>query len=224
MDGASGDELEAGSDCPPKETRYHRHTPRNLVHAYLQIDLVHPELGLLSTMNNNNNIYVVFVSSAYQKKAMHTLLASKLTQLHIPSAATADPSQDLISPTCWPRRRAVSDFRLLAPRMNPHHKGKNKNTHTCTHIYGVVISQDWKTQLKLHPQDTRYRIESVLSSFLVLLLCVTKVVKSAFDKALVGHEDIDDVVGPEEPTERDHGVDLQQPLLIKIDSSDSHQK
>ncbi|KAL6550427.1 hypothetical protein OROMI_020915 [Orobanche minor] len=138
MDGASGDELEAGSDCPPKEKRYHRHTPRNLVHAYLQIDLVHPELGLLSTMNNNNNIYVVFVSSAYQKKAMHTLLASKLTQLHIPSAAAADPSQDLISPTCWPRRRAVSDFRLLAPRMNPHHKGKNKNTHTCTHIYGFT--------------------------------------------------------------------------------------
>ncbi|KAL6538521.1 hypothetical protein OROGR_012509 [Orobanche gracilis] len=32
------------------------------------------------------------------------------------------------------------------------------------------------------------------------------------------------VVGSEEPTERDHGVDLQQPLLIEIDSSDSHQK
>ncbi|KAL6561319.1 hypothetical protein OROMI_016920 [Orobanche minor] len=54
--------------------------------------------------------------------------------------------------------------------------------------------------------------------------CVTKVAKSAFDKALAGHEDIDDAVGSEEPTERDHGVDLQQPLLIKIYSSDSHQK
>ncbi|KAL6528132.1 hypothetical protein OROHE_015082 [Orobanche hederae] len=59
---------------------------------------------------------------------------------------------------------------------------------------------------------------------LVLLICVTKVAKSAFDKALAEHEDIDDDVGSEEPTERDHGVDLQQPLLIKIDSSDSHQK
>ncbi|KAL6560359.1 hypothetical protein OROGR_003918 [Orobanche gracilis] len=58
----------------------------------------------------------------------------------------------------------------------------------------------------------------------VLLICLTKVAKSAFDKALVEHEDIDDVVGSEEPTERDHGVDLQQPLLIEIYSSDNHQK
>ncbi|KAL6535100.1 hypothetical protein OROMI_026474 [Orobanche minor] len=59
---------------------------------------------------------------------------------------------------------------------------------------------------------------------MVLLICVTKVAKSAFDKALTEHEDIDDVVGSGEPTERDHGVDLQLPLLIKIDSSDSHKK
>ncbi|KAL6575549.1 hypothetical protein OROHE_000926 [Orobanche hederae] len=58
----------------------------------------------------------------------------------------------------------------------------------------------------------------------VLLICVTKVAKSAFDKALAEYEDIDDAVGLEEPTERDHDVDLQQPLLIKIDSSDIHQK
>ncbi|KAL6551268.1 hypothetical protein OROMI_021756 [Orobanche minor] len=59
---------------------------------------------------------------------------------------------------------------------------------------------------------------------LVLLICVTKVAKSAFDKALAEHEDIDDVVGSEELAERYHGVDLQQPLLIKIDSSDNHRK
>ncbi|KAL6512050.1 hypothetical protein OROGR_021647 [Orobanche gracilis] len=59
---------------------------------------------------------------------------------------------------------------------------------------------------------------------MVLLICVTKVAKSAFDKALAEREDIDDAVGSEEPTERDHGVDLQQSLLIEIDSSDSHQK
>ncbi|KAL6554574.1 hypothetical protein OROHE_007597 [Orobanche hederae] len=44
---------------------------------------------------------------------------------------------------------------------------------------------------------------------MVLLICVTKVGKSAFDKALAEHEDIDDAVGSEEPIERDHGVDLQ---------------
>ncbi|KAL6552668.1 hypothetical protein OROHE_008032 [Orobanche hederae] len=59
---------------------------------------------------------------------------------------------------------------------------------------------------------------------LVLLICVTKVVKSASDKALAEHEDIDDAVGLEEPTERDHGLDLHQPLLIKIYSSDSPKK
>ncbi|KAL6557567.1 hypothetical protein OROMI_017917 [Orobanche minor] len=62
------------------------------------------------------------------------------------------------------------------------------------------------------------------TKLLVLLICVTKVAKSAFDKTLAEHEDIDDVVGSEELAERYHGVDLQQPLLIKIDSSDSHQK
>ncbi|KAL6565448.1 hypothetical protein OROHE_004503 [Orobanche hederae] len=62
------------------------------------------------------------------------------------------------------------------------------------------------------------------SILLILLICVAQVVKSAFDKALAEHVDIDDDVGSEEPTKRDHGVDLQQPLLIKIDSSDSHKK
>ncbi|KAL6582976.1 hypothetical protein OROMI_005054 [Orobanche minor] len=47
------------------------------------------------------------------------------------------------------------------------------------------------------------------SILMVLLICVTKVAKSSFDKALAEHEDIDDVVGSEEPTGRDHGVDLQ---------------
>ncbi|KAL6561493.1 hypothetical protein OROMI_017094 [Orobanche minor] len=37
---------------------------------------------------------------------------------------------------------------------------------------------------------------------LVLLIRVTKVAKSAFDKALAEHEDIDDAVGSEEPIER----------------------
>ncbi|KAL6530706.1 hypothetical protein OROGR_014566 [Orobanche gracilis] len=69
--------------------------------------------------------------------------------------------------------------------------------------------------IEINPHHLVHRI-------LVLLICVTKVAKSAFDKALAEHEDIDDVVGSEEPTECDHGVDLQQSLLIKIDSFDGH--
>ncbi|KAL1808415.1 hypothetical protein DCAR_0727878 [Daucus carota subsp. sativus] len=68
-------------------------------------------------------------------------------------------------------------------------------------------------------------IVSGLVLSVVLLICVTKVAKSALDKALAENEDIDDDVGAaEESTEVDR-VDLQQPLLIKIDSSeDSHEK
>lgn len=43
---------------------------------------------------NNNNTTLSASSSTYQKKAVHSLLASRLTQLHIPSAAVDDPSQD----------------------------------------------------------------------------------------------------------------------------------
>lgn len=43
---------------------------------------------------NNNNTTLSASSSTYQKKAVHSLLASRLTQLHIPSAAADDPSQD----------------------------------------------------------------------------------------------------------------------------------
>ncbi|KAL6504315.1 hypothetical protein OROGR_026238 [Orobanche gracilis] len=60
----------------------------------------------------------------------------------------------------------------------------------------------------------RLPVEHAIATTLVLLICLTKVAKSAFDKALVEHEDIDDAVGSEEPTERDRGVDLQQSLLI----------
>ncbi|KAL6535188.1 hypothetical protein OROMI_026562 [Orobanche minor] len=59
---------------------------------------------------------------------------------------------------------------------------------------------------------------------IAVLLSASSVAKSAFDKASAEHEDIYDAVGSEEPIECDHGVDLQQPLLIKIDSSNSHKK
>lgn len=43
---------------------------------------------------NNNNTTLAASSSTYQKKAVHSLLASRLTQLHIPSAASDDPALD----------------------------------------------------------------------------------------------------------------------------------
>ncbi|KAL6509837.1 hypothetical protein OROGR_022325 [Orobanche gracilis] len=78
----------------------------------------------------------------------------------------------------------------------------------CGHVFGALACE----------------VEALGLFCMVLLICVTKVVKSAFDKALAEYEDIDDVVGSEEPPERDHGVDLEQALPIKIDSSDNHQK
>ncbi|KAL6528109.1 hypothetical protein OROHE_015059 [Orobanche hederae] len=62
-------------------------------------------------------------------------------------------------------------------------------------------------QLNLRPRQVEVWFQNRRAR-LVLLIYVTKVAKSAFDKALAEHEDIDDAVGSEEPTERDHGVDL----------------
>ncbi|KAL6560193.1 hypothetical protein OROHE_006200 [Orobanche hederae] len=58
-------------------------------------------------------------------------------------------------------------------------------------------------QLNLRPRQVEVWFQNRRAR-LVLLICVTKVAKSAFDKALAEHEDIDDVVGSEEPIERDH--------------------
>lgn len=65
---------------------------------------------------------------------------------------------------------------------------------------------------------------SLALAAVVLLICVTKVAKSALDKALAENEDIDDVVGTGEPAEVNQPVDLQQPLLIKIDSAEAGHK
>ncbi|KAL6586304.1 hypothetical protein OROMI_001292 [Orobanche minor] len=92
--------------------------------------------------------------------------------------------------------------------------------------YGVDLT---KIRVMVVLQDCTWissglSVTTIIDAMMVLLICVAKVAKSAFDKALAEHEDIDDAVGSEEPTERDHCVNLQQPLLIKIDSSDNHQK
>ena len=58
----------------------------------------------------------------------------------------------------------------------------------------------------------------------ILMICVTKVAKSALDKALAENEDIDDIL-PELPIVAEPAPNLNQPLIIKIDSAeDSHEK
>lgn len=58
------------------------------------------------------------------------------------------------------------------------------------------------------------------------MVCVTKVAKAALDKALAENEDIDAILGsPELPIVAEPPVDLNQPLIIKIEGNDdSHEK
>lgn len=60
----------------------------------------------------------------------------------------------------------------------------------------------------------------------VLMICVTRVAKAALDKALAENEDIDGITSsPDLPIVAEPSADLNQPLIIKIDSSeDSHEK
>lgn len=58
------------------------------------------------------------------------------------------------------------------------------------------------------------------------MICVTKVAKAALEKALAENEDIDAVLGgPQLPILAEPTVDLNQPLIIKIDHvEDGHEK
>lgn len=58
------------------------------------------------------------------------------------------------------------------------------------------------------------------------MICVTKVAKSALDKALAENEDIDGITSsPALPIVAEPSVDLNQPLIIKIDpTEDNHEK
>lgn len=74
-------------------------------------------------MNNNNML--PSSSSTYQKKAVHSLLASRLTQLHIPSAAAEDPSQDFdfsdfFGPAAAPSPSSASSLFLGDPQVIHH--------------------------------------------------------------------------------------------------------
>lgn len=58
------------------------------------------------------------------------------------------------------------------------------------------------------------------------MVCVTKVAKSALDKALAENEDIDGLTSsPELPIVAETSSDLSHPLIIKIDPTDeNHEK
>ncbi|KAK1562021.1 hypothetical protein Q3G72_004989 [Acer saccharum] len=56
----------------------------------------------------------------------------------------------------------------------------------------------------------------------ILIVCVTKVAKAALEKALAENEDIDDILGGSQlPIVAEPAVDLNQPLIIKIDIAES---
>ncbi|KAA3455726.1 transmembrane protein 64 isoform X2 [Gossypium australe] len=67
-----------------------------------------------------------------------------------------------------------------------------------------------------------------LSVSVVLMICVTRVAKSALDKALAENEDIDSIVGsPPLPIVGEAPTDFHQPLIIKIDAAaanEGHEK
>lgn len=56
------------------------------------------------------------------------------------------------------------------------------------------------------------------------MICVTKVAKSALDKALAENEDIDGTSSPELPIAAEPSPDLNQPLIIKIDSAQDNRE
>lgn len=58
------------------------------------------------------------------------------------------------------------------------------------------------------------------------MICVTKVAKAALEKALAEGEDFEDILEPARlPIVDEPAVDLNQPLIIKIDESeDNHEK
>lgn len=55
------------------------------------------------------------------------------------------------------------------------------------------------------------------------MICVTRVAKAALEKALAENEDLDITTPPELPVSDTPGH-LNQPLIIKIDPSEDHEK
>ena len=52
----------------------------------------------------------------------------------------------------------------------------------------------------------------------ILMVCVTKVAKNALEKALAENEDLEDITdSPELPIVAESSVNLNEPLIIKVD-------
>ncbi|KAK6117261.1 hypothetical protein DH2020_048995 [Rehmannia glutinosa] len=60
----------------------------------------------------------------------------------------------------------------------------------------------------------------------MLMFCVTRVAKAALEKALAENEDVDgDFLSPQLPIKAATAVNLNEPLIIKIDTAqDTHEK
>ncbi|KAL2922034.1 mRNA export factor rsm1 [Bienertia sinuspersici] len=67
--------------------------------------------------------------------------------------------------------------------------------------------------------------EYMCTSQVILMVCVTRVAKTALEKALAENENIDELSSSELPLSNDVLGELQQPLIVKTDSSlDIHQR
>lgn len=101
---------------------------------------------------------------------------------------------------------------------------------TCAHIVvGFYFFKEKGKKEKLVFESSHF-FKSYLFiyglSAVVLMVCVTKVAKAALEKALAENEDIDGVLAsPQLPIVAEPPVDLNQPLIIKIDpAEDNHEK
>lgn len=78
-----------------------------------------------------------------------------------------------------------------------------------------------KEHLNLNLPDIQSHIFGL--SAVVLMICVTKVAKAALEKSLAENEDIDAMLPSAQlPVVAEPTVDLNQPLIIKIDPSQEH--
>ncbi|KAF1895430.1 hypothetical protein Lal_00044080 [Lupinus albus] len=90
-----------------------------------------------------------------------------------------------------------------------------KDLSDVTHSWGDFSKTRWA-----------FIISGVVIS-VVLMICVTKVAKSALDKALAENEDIDGITSSSSalPIVAESSLDLNQPLIINIDSTEgNHEK
>lgn len=78
------------------------------------------------------------------------------------------------------------------------------------------ITHGWH---EFSPSRWAFLISSIVVS-VILMVCVTRVAKAALDKAFVENDNVDELSFPKLPLTTSNGqLDLQQPLIVKMDSS-----